>query len=156
MPDKVLTEIFNKHLPYEIDMMHGGGDAQINTRMGFTKPAQPIDQPFRRKVRRRADGQDPGVLPLQNALGARGDPVERVAYHIQIFAAGIGDNQTLALAIEKLDAKRGFQRLDLMTNGALGDTQLFSRAREAFAPSRGLESPQGVQWWQLAGHHQPS
>jgi len=75
----------------------------------------------------------------------------RVAHHIQIFATGIRDDQTLAFAIEQLDAERGLQRLDLMAVGTLCDTQLFSRAREAFAPRRCLESPQRVQGWQLAG-----
>ena len=43
--------------------------------------------------------------------GARGDPVERVTDDVQIFAAGIGDNQSLALAIEKLDPERRLERL---------------------------------------------
>ena len=143
-------------LPDEIDMMHRRGDPQIDAGMGLAKPAEPIDQPFGGKIRRRADGQNAGVLALQDALGARGDPVERVADDVEIFAAGIGDNQPLALAIEKLDAERGLQRLDLMADGALGDTQLFSRSREAFASRRSLESLQGVQRWQLAGHRRPS
>jgi len=66
--------------------------------------------------------------------------------------AGVSDNQPLALAIEKLDAERVLQRFDLMADSALGDTELLSRSREAFASRRSLERLEGVQWWQLAGH----
>src|SRR5258705_6847777 len=124
--------------------------------MSLGEPPEPIYQPFGRKIRRRAHGQNTGVLPLQDTLGACGDPVERVAYDVEVFATGVGDYQSLALAIEKFDAERGLQRLDLMADGTLGDTKLFSRSREAFAPSRSLEGPQGVQWRQLAGHCRPS
>ncbi len=50
-------------------------------------------------------------------------------------------------AIEKLDAERVLQRFDLMANSALGDTELFSRSREAFAPRRSLERLKGIQRW---------
>ena len=91
-------------------------------------------------------------MALQDALGAGCDPIERVAYHVKIFATGISDSQALTLATEKLDAERVLQRFDLMAHSALGDTKLFSRSREAFAPRRGLERLEGIQWWQLAGH----
>ena len=35
----------------EIDLMQVGRDPQINAGMGFGKPAQPVDQPFRREIR---------------------------------------------------------------------------------------------------------
>ena len=147
MPDRDVDFLAN-----EIDMMHGRGDPQIDAGMGLGKPAEPVDQPFGGEIRRRADGQGTRVLALHDALGARGDPVERVADHAEIFATGVGDDQPLALAIEKLDAERRFQRLDLMADGALGDAQLFGRAREAFAARRGLEGLERVERWQLAGH----
>ncbi len=71
--------------------------------------------------------RDSGVLALHDAFGARGDPVERIANDVKIFAPGIGDHQPLALTIEKLDAKCCLQQFDLMADGALGDTQLFRR-----------------------------
>jgi hypothetical protein len=37
------------------------------------------------------------------------------------LATGLGQNQTLALAIEQLDAERGLQRFDLMADRALRD-----------------------------------
>ncbi len=128
-------------------MMHRRGDPEIDFGMSLGKPAEPIDQPFGGKIRRCADGQNAGVLALQDALGASGDAVERVAYHVEVFATGIGDHQALALAIEKLDAERGLQRFDLMADSTLGDTELFSRSREALAPRRSLERLKGVQRW---------
>ena len=80
------------------------------------------------------------------------DPVQRIADHGQIVAAGFGHDQPLALAIEKLDAERGLQRFDLMAHGALRDIELFGRPRKAFAPRRGLEGLQGIQRWQAARH----
>ena len=68
------------------------------------------------------------------------------------YSTGVGDQQSLALAIEKLDAERGLQRLDLMADSTLGDTKLFSRSREALASRRSLERLKGVQRGQLAGH----
>ena len=141
MPDRNVDLFTN-----EVDMMHRCGDPQIDAGMGFGKPAEPIDQPFSRKIRRYADGQNAGVLTLHDALGARGDPVERVAHYVEVFAAGASDNQPLVLTIKELDAERGLQQFDLMADGSLGDAQLFSRAREAFAARRSLECPEGVEW----------
>src|SRR6266851_5597992 len=133
-------------------MVHRCRDPQIDAGVSFGKSAEPINQPFGREIRRRADGQNARVLALQDALGARGDPVERIADDVQIFTASIRNNQPLALTIEKLDSKRGLQRFDLMANGSLGDTKLFSGSREAFASCRSLKRLESVQWWQLAGH----
>ena len=66
--------------------------------MGFGKPAEPMDQPFGGKIRRCADGQNPGGLALHQTLGADRDPIERIADHRKIFAAGLGDHQSLTLA----------------------------------------------------------
>ena len=76
----------------KVDMMHRCGDPQIDTRMRLGKAPQAIDQPFCSEIRRRADGESPGVLTLHDALGAGGDPVERIAYHDKIFAAGIRED----------------------------------------------------------------
>ena len=47
----------------------------------------------------------PERLPLHKTLGADRDPIQRIADHREIFAAGLGDHESLALAIEKLDAE---------------------------------------------------
>jgi len=113
--------------------------------VGLGKPAEPIYQPFGCKIRRRADGQNSGVLAL--VVHARCPLRSGRARHVrrEIFTANVSNSQSLALAIEKLDAERVLQRFDLMANSALGDTELFSRSREAFASRRSLERLQSVE-----------
>ena len=43
----------------KIDVMQCGGDSQINVGMRFREMSKPVDEPFRREIRGRADGQDP-------------------------------------------------------------------------------------------------
>ena len=126
-------------LAREVDVMDRCGHAQIDVGMGFGKPAEPMHEPFGGKIRRCADRQHSGGLALDKTLGADRNPIQRIADHRKIFAAGLGHHQPLALAIEKLDAERRLQRLDLMAHRALRDVQLFSRPGEALAPRRGLE-----------------
>jgi hypothetical protein len=89
-------------------------------------------------------------LTLHNALGAGGNPVERVPYNGKIFATGVRQDEPLALAAEELDAERGLQRFDLVADGSLRDTELLGRSREAFAPRRSLESLKSVKRWENA------
>lgn len=86
-------------------------------------------------------------MALHKAFGAHRDPIKRLSDHFKIFSTSLGNNQALTLAIEQLDAKCGLQRFDLMAHGPVCDTQLFSRSREALAPGRSLEGPEGVQRW---------
>ena len=139
-------------LAREVDVMHRRRHPQIDVGMGLGKPAEPMHQPFGGKIRRRADGQNAGGLALDEALGAHRDPVQCIADHREIFAAGLGHHQPLALAIEKLDAKRRLKRLDLMAHRPLRDAQLFRRSGEALAPRRGLEGLQRIQRRQAAEH----
>ena len=80
------------------------------------------------------------------------NPIQRIADDREIFAAGLGDDKPLPLAIEQLETERFFQRLDLLADGALGDVQLFRRAREAFAARRSLEGLEGIERRQAARH----
>ena len=73
------------------------------------KAAEAVDQPFGGEIRRRADGEDAGALALKQALGAERNAVERIAQDGEIFAAGLGDDKALALAIEELDPELHFQ-----------------------------------------------
>jgi hypothetical protein len=51
----------------------------------------------------------------------RGNAVEGVAQGSEVLATGLGDNETLALAIEELDPELLLQRLDLVAYRALRD-----------------------------------
>jgi hypothetical protein len=53
--------------------------------------------------------------------------------------AGLGDDQPLAFAVEKLQAELGLQSLHLMADRTLGDAQLVRGSREALVPRRGLK-----------------
>ena len=115
-----------------------------------------MHEPLGGEIRRSADGENAGVLTLQKPLGADGDTVQRVAHDVEIVLARFGDDEALAFAIEELDGKFGFERLHLMAHCALGDAQLFGRARKALMPRRGLEGFQGIQWRQTWAHRATS
>src|SRR5215469_2385318 len=116
------------------------------------KASQAMHQPFRGEIQRGANGEDAGVLPLHQPLGAGADVVERLADNDEIIPAGRGDLEALALAAEKPDAELGLERLDLLAHGALGDVKLLGRAGEAFVSCSGLERPEGVERRQPARH----
>ncbi len=143
-------------LAREVDVMQRRGHAQVDTGMRLGKMTEPVHQPFGGKIRRGADRQNAGVLPLEQPLGADGDAIQRVPHDGEIVAARLGDNETLALAVEKLDGELGFERLDLMTHRALRDAKLFRRARKTLMPRGGLEGLQGVQRWQARAHRTTS
>ena len=77
MPDRNVNLLANK-----VDMVHRCGDPQIDAGMDLGKPAEPVYQPFGRKIRRRADGKNAGALALQDAFGTDSDPVQCVAYNV--------------------------------------------------------------------------
>ena len=64
--------------------------------------------------------------------------------------------EALALAIEQLDRKLLFERLDLLAHRALRNAKFFSGARKALVPGRGLEGFQGVQRRQARAHRRTS
>jgi hypothetical protein len=84
-------------------------------------------------------------LPLQKAIGANGNADQRVAHDCQVISACFRNDETLALSIEKFDRQFSFERLDLVADGALRDTELFRGAGETLMPSRGFESFESVQ-----------
>jgi hypothetical protein len=77
------------------------------------------------------------------------DEVQRVAHDIEIVAARLRDEEALALAIEVLDGKFGFERLDRMVHCALCDARHLGGTRETPMPSRGFE---GLQRWRPRAH----
>jgi hypothetical protein len=74
----------------------------------------------------------------------------------EVVAARFGDDQPLSLAIEELDRKLGFERLDLVADRTLCDAQLFSRARKTLVPGSGLEGFQGIERRQARSHRTTS
>ena len=104
------------------------------------------------KSGRRADRQDAGTLPLQQALGADRNAIEGIAQDDQILPARVRDDKALALAIEELDPELRFQRFHLMAHRALGDAQLLGRPREALVACRGLEGLERIQRRKAAEH----
>ena len=139
-------------LAREVDVMQRRRHPELDLGKGLREAAEPVHQPLGGEVGRRADREHPRTLPLQQPLGAERDPVERVADHVEIFAAGLGDHQPLALAIEKLEAELGFERLHLVADRALGDAELLRGPGEALVAGGGLEGPDGVQRRQPARH----
>ncbi len=139
-------------LAREIHVMQRGAHPQIDVGMRFREAAQAMHEPFGGEVGGCADGQRPGVLALQQPLGAAGDAVECVAHDAQVRAPSFGDDEALALPIEELEAKLRFERLDLVADRALRHAQLLGGAREALMARGGLESLEGVQRWQAARH----
>ena len=89
---------------------------------------------------------------LYKTLRTHGNAIQRIADHRKIFATSLGNHKSLPLAIEKLDAERCLQRLDLMAHCSLRDTQFLSRSRKALATRGSLEGLEGVQRWQTAKH----
>ena len=113
--------------------------------MALGEPAKPTDEPLRREIRRDADGEHAGALPLRQTFGAERYLIERVADYGEILAARFGDDEPLALAIEELESEFDLQCLDLLAHGARRHEQLFSSAREALATRHGLESLDGIE-----------
>src|SRR5215831_9867409 len=118
--------------------------AQRRTTSRSGKLAKPMHEPFGSKVGRCADCQYASGLALNEAISAKSKPIERVADHGKIRAAGFGNDKPLAFSIEELDPKCRLQRLDLLAHSGLCDTQLLRGPREAFATSRSLERFDGV------------
>src|SRR5260370_42461576 len=111
--------------------------------MGLGEPAKTVYQPFRRKVWRRADGQNARTLTLHETVSTDRDPIERIAHDTEIFASRPRNQQPLALPIGELDAAFRLQRLDLMTHGTLRDTQLYGGSGVTLMACRSLRSRQG-------------
>ena len=99
--------------------------------MGLGEAAETVHQPFGCKVGRCAHRERAGLLPLQQALGAGGDPVESIPHNLEVGASRLGDDEALSLAIEELEAQLGLERLDLVTDRALGDAKFLRGTREA-------------------------
>ena len=131
-------------LSCEVDVMHCCGNPEINVGVRLGKPAKAIYQPLGGEIGRRADRQDARTLALNKALRANGNPVERISQDDKVVATGLGNDQSLALAIEELDTEFCLQGFDLMTYCSLGDAQFLGGSGETFVPRRSLKNLERV------------
>jgi hypothetical protein len=115
-----------------------------------------VNKPFCGKIRRGRDRQDPGVLALKQPLGAGSDAIQRIANDGKIIPTRLGDEKSLALAIEELDGKLCLECLDLVADSALRDAELFRGASKTLVPGRGFERLQGIERWQAGTHREVS
>ena len=139
-------------LARKVDALVARGNAEVDSRMALGEPAKPTDEPLRREIRRHADGEHTGLLPLRQTLSTERDLVERVANDCEILAARLGDDEPLALAIKKLKPELGLERFDLLAHGARRHEQLLSSAREALTTRHGLKSLDGIERREAARH----
>ena len=136
----------------EVDVVQRRRDAQVDVRMRLGKMPETIDEPLGGEIRRGADGEHAGILPLQQALGPERDAIEAVAHGGKVVPAGFGEDEPLVLAIEQPDPELGLERLDLVADRALRHEQLRGRAGEALVACRGFEGAQRIQWREALPH----
>src|SRR5215472_135364 len=140
----------------KVDVVHGCREVQLYFGVCPGKPSETVNQPFGGEVRRGTDGERASALTLSQLLGSKRDPVEGIVYHSKIIAACAGDDEAVALAVKQPDAKLSFQRLHLVADRSLSDTQLLSGAREALMPSRCVKVSERVKRRKRTGHDRHS
>jgi hypothetical protein len=118
----------------------------IDPWVGRAEPAESAHKPFGPEIRRRRDGQDARCLALKQTVGADGDAIQRIADDGEILLAGVRDHEAFSIPSEQLDAERRLQRLYVLADSRLADTQCFRSACEVPASRRRLESPERIQW----------
>src|SRR5215204_4497063 len=139
-------------LAREVDVMGLSAYPEIDFRVDLGEAAEPMNEPLRCEIRRDAHGERAAALPLQQPLGSLGDAVEGITYNDEIVTTCLGDHQSLALTIEKLQPEFGLECLDLMTDGTLSNEKLLGSAREAFMTCRSLKGLEGIQSRHPARH----
>src|SRR5262249_59493746 len=126
-------------LAREVDMMRGRTDPEIDLGVNLGEAAQSMHEPLRCKIRRGGDSKRAAALALQQPLGSVAYAVESIAHDNEVGTARLGDHQPLPFAVEKPQSELGLERLDLVTDGALGDKELRGCARKTLVAGRGLE-----------------
>src|SRR5215831_15257665 len=140
----------------KVDVVHRCREVQLYFGVCRGKPSETVNQPFGGEVGRGTDGERARTLTLSQLLGSKRDPVEGIAYHRKIIAACAGYDEAVALAVEQPDAKLSLQRLHLMADRSLSDTQLFRGAREALMPSRCIKESERVKRRKRTAHDRHS
>ena len=136
----------------KVDVVHRCREVQLYFGVCRGKPSETVNQPFGGEVGRGTDGERASTLTLSQLLGSKRDPVEGIAYHSKIVAAGVGDDEAVALAVEEPDAKLSLQRFHLVADRSLSDTQLLRGAREALMPSRCVKESERVKRRKRTAH----
>ena len=140
----------------KVDVVHRCREVQLYFGVCRGKPSETVNQPFGGEVGRGADGKRASTLTLSQLLGSKRDPVEGIAYHSEIVAAGAGDDEAMALAVEQPDAKLSLQRFHLVADRSLSDTQLRRGAREALMPSCCVKGSERVKRRKRTAHDRHS
>src|SRR6516225_12035685 len=143
-------------LTRKVDVVHRCREVQLYFGVCRGKPSETVNQPFGGEVRRGTDGERASTLTLSQLLGSKRDPVEGIAYHSKIVAARASDEEAVALAVEQPDAKLSLQRLHLVANRSLSDTQLLRGAREALMPSCCVKESERVKRRKRTAHDRHS
>src|SRR5215467_2688896 len=128
----------------KVDVVHRCREVQLYFGVCPGKPSETVNQPFGGEVRRGTDGERASALTLSQLLGSKRDSVEGIVYHSKIIAACASDEEAVALAVEQPDAKLSLQRLHLVADRSLSDTQLLRGAREALMPSRCVKESERI------------
>jgi hypothetical protein len=95
------------------------------------------------------------LLPLDQTLGPKGDAVECVTQHGQVFPTGLSNHKALPLSVEELEAKLSLQSFHLVADGALRHAQLLRGSRKALVPGCGFKGLQSIQGRQAPKHSIP-
>jgi len=140
----------------KVDVVHRCRKVQLYFGVRRGKPSEAVNQPFGGKVGRGTDGERASTLTLSQLLGSKRDPVEGIAYHSKIVAAGAGNDEAVALAVEQPDAEFSLQRFHLVADRSLSDTQLLRGAREALMPSRCVKESERVKRRKRTAHDRHS
>src|SRR5215467_3988449 len=143
-------------LARKVDVVHRCREVQHYFGVCRGKPSKTVNQPFGGEIGRGADGERASTLTLSQLLGSKRDPVESIAYHSKIVAAGAGNDEAVTLAIEQPDAKFSLQRFHLVADRSLSDTQLHRGAREALMPSRCVKESERVKRRKRTAHDRHS
>ena len=140
-------------LAREIDVVKCGAYPEVDRWVDLGKATKTMHEPLRGEVGGRTDGEDPRILPLEQTVGSGGDAIQCIAHHNKIVASRLGDDESLRLAIEELEAQLRLERFHLMADRPLRDAKFLGRARKALVPGGSLEGFERIQRRQSARHH---
>jgi hypothetical protein len=89
-------------LTRKVDVVHRCREVQLHFGVCRGKPSETVNQPFGGEVGRSADGERAGALTPSQLLGSKRDPVEGIAYHSKIVAAGAGNDEAVGSRLNSL------------------------------------------------------